>query len=93
LQWMCIPCLPPLLWLRAQRWKPIMPSVQDQIQTSQRWELFIVYLSPSKPNPSLEPLCMHVCMCVCTSSLCYMKFLIQDNFFFVLGNNYQGAHE
>jgi hypothetical protein len=34
LQWMCIPCLPPLLWLRAQRWKPIMPSVQDQIQTS-----------------------------------------------------------
>ncbi len=31
LQWMCVSSLPPLLWLWAQRWKPVLSSVQNPL--------------------------------------------------------------
>jgi hypothetical protein len=38
LQWVCFPRLPALLRVRAKRRESGLPSVQDQIQTSQRWD-------------------------------------------------------
>ena len=40
LQWMCFPCLQTLLWVWEKRGKPSLPSVQNQIQTNQRWDCY-----------------------------------------------------
>jgi len=42
LQWVCFPSLPALLWVRKTWGKPGLSSVQDQIQTYQRWDWFCV---------------------------------------------------
>lgn len=38
LQWVCFPGLPALLWVWKARGEPGLSSVQDQIQTYQRWD-------------------------------------------------------
>ena len=40
LQWMCFPCLQTLLWVWEKGGKSSLPSVQNQIQTNQRWDCF-----------------------------------------------------